>query len=174
MRHALIIAAALCGALQAPVAQAAASKPAPARATPAVDQVTTLQAELAELRDRYQRQQIVADNARQETDALRAELKLKDELLVLGRQRNAELYATASEVLERLAGRKSLEPFVQARRVSMENLVQDYEDRLRAARVYDTTLPPSVELRMQQALSSKAAAAAEPAQDAPPTSPAQR
>ncbi|WP_165186545.1 hypothetical protein [Caulobacter soli] len=173
MRH-VIIAAALCGALHVPAAQAAAAKPMPAAVVPAADQVLALQAELADLRDRYQRQQVVADNARQETDALRAELKLKDELLVLGRQRNAELYTISSEILDRLARRKSLEPFVQAHRVSMENKVQDYEDRLRAARVYDTTLPPSVQLRMQQELSAKAAAAPDPAQAAAPTSPAQR
>jgi hypothetical protein len=105
---------------------------------------------------------------------LRAELKLKDELLLLGRQRNAELYTAASEVLDRLARRRSLEPFVQAQRVSMENLVQNYEDRLRAARVYDTTLPPSLQLRMQQELGAKAAAATDPAEAAAPTSPAQR
>ncbi|MFZ0269945.1 hypothetical protein [Caulobacter sp.] len=172
MRH-VIIAGVLCGTLYGPVAQAAPAKPAPAAAAPTADQVAALQAELADLRDRYQRQQIVADNARQETDGLRAELKLKDELLVLGRERNAELYKISSEILDRLARRKSLEPFVQAHRVSMENKVQDYEDRLRAARVYDTTLPPSVQLRMQQELSAKASAAPDPAPAVAPTSPAQ-
>jgi hypothetical protein len=55
MRHHLIIAAALFGALCGPAAQAAQAtkpKPAPAAAAPVADQVAVLQAELAELRDR--------------------------------------------------------------------------------------------------------------------------
>lgn len=96
----------------------------------------------------------------------RAEATLKDELIVLGRERNAELYGTAKEILDRYGDLdfrdviSRREPFVQASRVRLENQMQDYEDRLRAARVYETTLPPSVEARMQRDLEGAAPAEA--------------
>lgn len=110
--------------------------------------------------ERYLRQQVAVDNARQQVEALRAELALKDELLLLGRARNAELYAVASEILARHARQRAWEPFIQASRVRMDNAVQAYEDRLRAARVTEATLPPSVAARMAAELAPKAAASA--------------
>lgn len=110
----------------------------------------------------------------------RSEIALKDELIVLGRERNGELYAIAQEILARYGDvdfREVLsrrEPFVQTARVRLENRMQDYEDRLRAARVYETTLPPSVERRMQQELDQRrsAEAAATPDTAAPTPTPA--
>lgn len=122
----------------------------------------------AQREERYLRQQVAVDNARQQVEALRAEAALKDELLVLARERNAELYTIASEILARHAKQRSWEVFVQASRVRMENLVQSYEDRLRAARVTAATLPPSVEQRMQRELAPKDPAAATPPTDANP------
>ncbi|WAC48359.1 hypothetical protein OVA03_04540 [Asticcacaulis sp. SL142] len=119
--------------------------PAYAQTSPAPKTVAQLEADLRQ-------QTTVASNARQEVERLRAELALKDELIALGVQRNAELYAIASEIADKGLSKHSLEPFVQAQRVKMENLKQSYEDRLRAARVYDTTLPPSVQARMEQDL----------------------
>ncbi|WKL58955.1 MULTISPECIES: hypothetical protein [Asticcacaulis] len=109
-------------------------------------------ARMTQLEADLHQQTTIAQNARQEVERLRAELALKDELIALGVQRNAELYAIASEIADKGLSKRSLEPFVQASRVKMENLKQSYEDRLRAARVYDTTLAPSVQARMEQDL----------------------
>ena len=148
MMHAPILALLLAAGLPAPQDQA--------NPTPVAGAETSIQRE-----DRYLRQQVAVDNARQQVEALRAEIALKDELLVLARERNAELYAVASEVLARHAKQRSWEIFVQSSRVRMENLVQSYEDRLRAARVTEATLPPSVNERMQRELAPKTSAEAQ-------------
>ncbi len=138
----VVMSSALAVISGAPVyAQTAAKAPVQA----ATAQIAQLQADLHQ-------QTTVAQNARQEVERLRAELTLKDELIALGVQRNAELYAIASEIADKGLSKRSLEPFVQASRVKMENLKQSYEDRLREARVYDTTLAPSVQARMEQDL----------------------
>lgn len=150
--------------------------PYSAEATAAVapspeEQIATLQARLAQQEQALQNHRTLLAQAR-------AESALKDELLILGRTRNAELYGIASEILDRYAGvgiGESLarrEPFIQTARVNLQNRVQDYEDRLRAARIDETTLPPSVERRMDEDLERRrAAAAAETAE--PPATPAQ-
>lgn len=152
-------------ATQAPQAQVAAANPAigPSSASdPAREQ---LEAEL-------ERQRQIAKNARYQVERLRAEIALKDELLELGRQRNRELYDTGNEILDRYAGMdfgdvlSAREPFVQKGRVELENLVQDYEDALRAARFTEDTLPPSVEERMHEELAeAQASGAGETPQD---------
>lgn len=135
-----------------PVEATAVTAPSPE------EQIATLQARLA-------RQEQALQNHRTLLAQARAEGALKDELLILGRARNAELYQIASEILDRYAGvgiGESLarrEPFVQAARVDLQNRVQDYEDRLRAARIDETTLPPSVERRMDEDLQRRSAAA---------------
>ena len=140
-----------------------AAAPAAGQLSPSPTAVTA--AEAAQREELYLRQQVAVDNARQQVEALRAEMALKDELLLLARDRNAELYTVASEILARHAKQRSWEPFIQSSRVRLENLVQSYEDRLRAARVTAATLPPSVEARMQQEL-----APAAPGTAAAPTS----
>lgn len=122
-------------------------------------QIVSLQARLA------QQEQALA-NHRVLLAQARAEGELKDELLILGRERNAELYRIASEILDRYSGvgvgeaLARREPFVQAVRVDLENRVQDYEDRLRAARIDEATLPPSVERRRDEELDRRRAEAA--------------
>lgn len=164
---------ALAVAAAAPQTAPAAATTEAAAAAPARPRSETeqLRAEVADLRAQLQRSQIVADNARHEVEAARQQVALKDELLELGRARNAELFATATEILDRyrrkdfgavLAGS---EPFIQASRVHLENLVQDYEDKLRASRMTETTLPPSVEARMQRELEARQA---QRAPDQPP------
>lgn len=115
---------------------------------------------IAELEGLLARQTTIADNARQEVEALRAEIRLKDELLVLGRERNAELHAIAKEITEKYVRSRSVDPFIQSSRVRMENLKQSYEDRLHAARIYEGTLPPSVQQRMDAELGSPGASGA--------------
>jgi hypothetical protein len=118
------------------------------------------------------RRTVALANAQAEIARLDAALAVRDELLVLGRQRNAELFAIASEILEKyrnagiLTGIGRREPFVQSGRVRMERLVQDYEDRLRSARVTEQTLAPSIEKRMASELGTA------PGSDAPDPVPA--
>ncbi|WP_447725165.1 hypothetical protein [Sphingomonas koreensis] len=134
-----------------------------------------LRVEVEELRRQLDRQTLIADNARGQLDRARSEAKLKDELIELGRTRNAELLKLGREILDRY-GRKDLldlvggsEPFVQSSRVRLENLIQDYEDKLRAARFTKDSLPPSVEARMRADLTPPADAA--PAPQAEPNRP---
>ena len=119
-------------------------------------------ARIAALETELARQTQIAINARQSLEALRAEMKLKDELLILGRERNAELYKIASEIADKYVRNRSTEPLLQYNRVRMENLRQSYEDRLRAARIHETTLPPSVQDRMNKELNERQDAAQPP------------
>lgn len=150
MRNILIAAALICCqsapalAQQQDIVQAAPASAAVKQQTP--------QERIAELEGELARQERIAGNARQEMEAMRAEMKLKDELLVLGRERNAELYAIAIEIAEKHVRRKDWDVFTQQSRIRMENLKQSYEDRLRAARIFAETLPPSVQQRMDAEL----------------------
>lgn len=152
----------------APPAPPAAEQPKPAAP---INELQQLRAEVASLRQQLDRQQLIADNAREELHQAREQAKLRDELLVLGRERNAELLTLGREILARFRSKglgdvlAGSEPFVQSSRVKLENLVQDYEDKLRAARFTAVTLPPSVEARMRNELrdggNSQPAAAAD-------------
>jgi len=157
----LLVAPEAVPATPPPAAQEAIAE----KATPR-SEIERLRKENEALQAELRRQSMIVDNARQQVAQIRQEMATKDELLELGRTRNAELYKAALEILDRyrrkdfgavLAGG---EPFVQKSRIRLENLVQDYEDRLRAARVTETTLPPSVEARMQQELEAQKAAQA--------------
>lgn len=149
----------LSGPVLAQESPEAAAPAAAVEAPGAEDQLAALQA-------RFAQQEQALQNHRQLLAQARTEIALKDELIVLGRQRNAELYQIASQILDRYArmgvGEALVrrEPFVQAARVDLENRIQDYEDRLRAARIYETTLPPSVEQRMQEDIDRRRAEAA--------------
>lgn len=134
---------------QEPQAAAAPAAPQPKPPTP--------QERIAELEAALARQTAIADNAAQSLQAAREEIKLKDELIVLGRERNAELYAIAMEIAQKYVRRRDWEPFVQHDRVRLENAKQSYEDRLGAARIYESTLPPSVQQRMDAELSKRPA-----------------
>ncbi|RYG37706.1 MAG: hypothetical protein EON93_03230 [Burkholderiales bacterium] len=144
---------------QQPAKPAVTKQAAPAQAAPRGPGVAELTQQLADTQDQLARQTRIAENARLEVEKVRAEMKLKDELLALGSQRNAELYGIASEVAGKGLSNNGLEPFVQGQRVQMENLRQDYEDRLRAARIYPETLPPSVEQKMKEELAAEKPAA---------------
>jgi hypothetical protein len=123
---------------------APAAKPAKAVAAPRL-RVEDLQRALVQEGQR-------SDAAMKEVERLREELKIRDELVALGIKRNAELYAIMQEVIAKGIVTSSWEPFLQLRRVEMENLKQSYEDRIRASRILETTLAPSVETRMQEEL----------------------
>lgn len=165
-------------AVAAPTAATADQAIVPAKPPTEVEKLRAeaerLRAEVADLRRQLDRQTLIADNARGQLDRARGEAKLKDELIELGRTRNTELLKLGREILDRY-GRKDFfdlvggsEPFVQSSRVRLENLVQDYEDKLRAARFTKDTLPPSVEARMRAELAPRADA---PAPQADPNKP---
>lgn len=174
--HSPIIAAALLALMAMPVQ---AQEPTPYTALPGVAAAPepTPEEVIEQLTRRLAQAEQALANHRVLLDQARAEIALKDELIVLGRERNAELYATAQEILQRysdvgfleVAGRR--EPFVQSMRVRLENQKQDYEDRLRAARIYETTLPPSVQREMDADLERRRQAAAEQAEPAPAAAP---
>ena len=155
--HILLALSAASAPLGAAFAQDTAAKPP--------TEAEKLRAEVAELRRQLDRQTLIADNARGQVTRMREDVRIKDELIELGRTRNAELFKLGGEILDRY-GRKDFfdlvggsEPFVQSSRVRLENLVQDYEDKLRAARFTRDTLPPSVEARMRAELAAPADAA---------------
>lgn len=166
---AILLPVALAGFGGAAMAQTAATpteQPAAVASEPTPEMIIQgLSARLA------QTEQALA-NHRVQLAQVRSEIALKDELIVLGRERNAELYGIAQEILERYGdiGWSEMvtrrEPFIQTTRVRLENSIQDYEDRLRAARIYESTLPPSVERRMTEELERRQAEAAPP-QDPP-------
>ncbi|WP_337828490.1 hypothetical protein [Pseudonocardia sp. TMWB2A] len=129
---------------------------APATATASKDASDAQSLAAAEA---VRRDAVALDNARKEVRRLRTELALRNELIELGRTRNAELYEVAQAMLDRLMKNKSYDPFFQTGRVRMENLKQEYEDKLRAARIYEHTLPPSVQKRMDADLARQREAA---------------
>lgn len=151
------------GAVSAPLlAQADVSAPS----TPVDDPIPekTPEQRIAELETELARQTRIADNARQAMEAMRGEMKLRDELLVLGRERNAQLYEIAMEIAKKHVRSDDWEPFFQTERVRMENLRQSYEDRLQAARIFESTLPPSIQQRMDAELGKGPAAPTAPTQ----------
>jgi len=90
-----------------------------------------------------------------------ARAKLADEVIALKRRvedqrrRNAALFATANEILTRYEkfglgqALAAKEPFVGVTRVKLENLVQDYEDRLTDQRIKDSDRSQPVANRAQ-------------------------
>lgn len=149
------------GAVSAPLLAQADASSLPAAGDPFPKK--TPEQRIAELEGELARQRRIADNARQSMETMRGEMKLKDELLVLGRERNAQLYEIAMEIAKKHVRSDDWEPFFQTERVRMENLRQSYEDRLRAARIFESTLPPSVQQRMDAELGKAPAAPAAPA-----------
>lgn len=108
-----------------------------------------------ELVDALRKQIAANQQAFKELEQLRQALKEREELVQLGIQRNAELSAIATEVIEKAVDPSDYDPFFQMRRVKMENLRQSYEDRVRAARIYEGTLAPSVKQPMDEELAQK-------------------
>ncbi|HVM59340.1 MAG TPA: phage major capsid protein [Verrucomicrobiae bacterium] len=149
---------ALTERLQAVTKQAEANRQAAQTAAQTADglkaQVSRQEKEIADLKEATESCKLAAA-ATHKKDA--EQIKLADdavvqlERLVSDRQeKNLELYKTASEILQRyqnfglgraLAAR---EPFVGITRVKLENLVQDYKDKLLDSRVTlnEKDLPP--------------------------------
>jgi hypothetical protein len=125
--------------------------------------------ELSMLRAQNGQQQRAVDNMRTMLENAQRNTALKEELVQLCRSRNQELYGIGKQVVDLYAGRSAAdavmarEPLLQMHRVKMENLVQDYEDRLRSQQFHEDTLPPSIEKQMQEQLQARKAAEAEAA-----------
>jgi peptidoglycan hydrolase CwlO-like protein len=113
--------------------------------------------EVAKLRADNARQAQALQNVQAMLQQAQQSVGLRDELVDLFRTRNQELYKVGTELvaLYRNKDMDSLvkrEPVLQIQQVKLQNLMQDYEDRLRTSRVYPDTLPPSVEKAMQENL----------------------
>lgn len=122
--------------------------------------------ELTQLRAQNTQQQRAVDNMRVLLENSQRNTALKEELVQLCRTRNQELSGIGQKMADLYAGRspvdsvKAREPLLQLHRVKMENIVQEYEDRLREQQFHEDTLPPSVEKQMQEQLLARKAAAA--------------
>lgn len=84
----------------------------------------------------------------------------RNELLDLCRVRNEELYKVGHQIIDLAGdsdGRGVLrnEPVLQLSKVKLENTLQDFEVRLREQRIYEDTLPPSVEKEMLESQQRK-------------------
>ncbi|AKM07750.1 hypothetical protein [Pelagerythrobacter marensis] len=97
----------------------------------------------------YQRALQAEQNARQQVASLRQEIARQQALLALASERNGELYAIAVEVIDRGLAPRSAEPFLQLKRVEMENLRQDFHDRAHQARIFPGSLETALEAQQQ-------------------------
>ena len=139
MKRALIVALALIaapGTAQGQVADRTADQGG-AGPEPACDQAD------------YQRALQAEQNARQQVASLRQEIARQQALLALASERNGELYAIAVEVIDRGLAPRSAEPFLQLKRVEMENLRQDFHDRAHQARIFPGSLETALEAQQQ-------------------------
>lgn len=102
----------------------------------------------------YQRALRAEQNARQQVASLRQQIARQQALLALASKRNDELYAIAVEVIDRGAAPRGAEPFLQLKRVEMENLQQDFRDRAHRARIFPGSLESA--LNAQQPSSDQA------------------
>lgn len=88
----------------------------------------------------YQRALRAEQNARQQVASLRQQIARQQALVALASKRNHELYAIAVEVIDHGAAPRGAEPFLQLKRVEMENLQQDFRDRAHQARIFPGSL----------------------------------
>lgn len=121
------------------------------------ESLKTANEEVTRLRADAARQKTAVENMRTLLDQTQQKLALREELLELSRTRNQELYKVGTELiaLYRNKDTNSLakrEPVLQLSQVKLQNLMQEFEDRLRTSRVYPDTLPPSLEKQMQESL----------------------
>ncbi len=133
------LAAQPAGAPAQPAAPAQADALAQAEATIATlkQQNAALQAGLARWQSAYQEAAATARARDAEAHRLEASLKANDTALGLARQENAKLVTTATDILHlyrtqdfRSILLQSYEPLLGLKKVELENLVQDYEDKI--------------------------------------------
>ena len=145
---------------------AAAQAAAPAAAVPAVppeelkrlnDQIERMKAENASLRAGLARWQGAYQQAAQLAQAkdaqardLDGKLKANSAMLGIAMSKNSQLIAIANDILHLYSTRSfrslllgSYEPLLGFKKVELENMVQDYEDKIRAQRYYGNERPAS-------------------------------
>lgn len=129
--------------------------------------------QLKDTRDELE--QLHADNARRAQavqnmktllDNVEKNSALRNELVDLCRDRNQQMYRISQELIamyrdEDFNSFARREPVLQFQQVKLQNLMQEFEDRLRSQRMHEDTLPPSLEKQMQENLRSNANAANE-------------
>lgn len=119
--------------------------------------------ELEQLRATTTRQAQAVQNVQSMLQNAQSSLALRDELVGLCRSRNEEMYKVGQELIGMYRDKDfnsftKREPVLQIQQVKLQNLMQDFADRLRDQRVYEDTLPPSLEKKMQESLQKDAAA----------------
>lgn len=133
-----------------------------AKLNQATEALQQSQAELEQARAQNARQTQAVQNVQAMLNNAQKVSSQRSELMELCRNRNQELFNVANEILTmyRDPGFNSFtkrEPVLQFQQVKLQNLTQDFEDRLRKQRVYEDTLPPSVEKAMQESMQQKTA-----------------
>lgn len=100
------------------------------------DESTRLRQELANAKSEWGRWAEVAKAAQSERDQLKAETAAQKRRILSLEAKNVALFMVANEILSRYqdfsvgSALKAKEPFVGATRTRLENLVQDYRDRI--------------------------------------------
>lgn len=118
--------------------------------------------ELEQLRAQSARTTTATQNLQTMLSNAQANLALRDELVGLCRSRNEEMYKVGLELVSMYRDKDfnsftKREPVLQLQQVKLQNLMQEFADRLRNERVYEDTLPPSVEKKMQESMQKAAA-----------------
>lgn len=129
-------------------------------------------AELEHVRADNARRTQAAQNAQALLDNSQKNATLREELLGVCRERNDQLFNVGQELISMYRDAnfnsfKKREPVLQLQQVKLQNLMQDFEDRLRSQRMYEDTLPPSLEKQMQESLRKDAATKDEQAGERP-------
>lgn len=107
-------------------------------------------AQLTELIGKFRETAQLLKDVEAERDTLRASTTLKERELTSCVDKNAQMYLLSDEVLSRLEDRglwstlKSKEPFTQLSRARLENLVDDYRDRIKQLKLADASAAAAV------------------------------
>lgn len=114
-----------------------------------------------------------AQNVQAMLDNSQKNAALREELLGVCRDRNDQLYKVSQELIAMYRDKDfnsftKREPVLQLQQVKLQNLMQDFEDRLRSQRMYQDTLPPSLDKQMQDSLRKDAATQGEQNPATPP------
>lgn len=128
------------------------------RLSQATQSLRDTQEELEDLRAENARRTHALSNLQGLLDNAQQKLALREELVGLCRSRNEQLFKIGQELVTMYRDKQfnsfvKREPVLQIQQVKLQNAMQDFEDRLRSQRVYEDTLPPSVEQKMQESLS---------------------
>jgi septal ring factor EnvC (AmiA/AmiB activator) len=132
------------------------------RLNQATQQLKDTREELERLRADSARSSQAVQNMKSMLDNAEKNSALMQELVGLCRDRNQEMYKVSQELITMYRDKDfnsftKREPVLQLQQVKLQNLMQEFEDRLRSQRMHEDTLPPSLEKQMQDGLRKDAA-----------------